>query len=63
MTLQLSQHQHIELAPGFLAFTNHSCDPNAYFDVERHALVALRPIAPGDEVTFAQRVPPSGHAP
>ncbi|XYI01583.1 SET domain-containing protein-lysine N-methyltransferase [Sorangium sp. So ce1128] len=52
MTLQLSEHQHIELTPGFLAFTNHSCDPNACFDVERRALVALRPIAPGDEVTF-----------
>ncbi|WP_437514120.1 SET domain-containing protein-lysine N-methyltransferase [Sorangium sp. So ce1099] len=52
MTLQLSQHQHIELTPAFLAFTNHSCDPNACFDVERRALVALRPIAPGDEVTF-----------
>ncbi|WP_437959940.1 SET domain-containing protein-lysine N-methyltransferase [Sorangium sp. So ce119] len=52
MTLQLSQHQHIDLEPGFLAFINHSCDPNAYFDVELRALVALRPIAPGDEIAF-----------
>ncbi|WP_438029298.1 SET domain-containing protein-lysine N-methyltransferase [Sorangium sp. So ce233] len=52
MTLQLSQHQHIELEPGFLAFTNHGCDPNAHFDVELRALVALRRIAPGDEITF-----------
>ncbi|WP_434047201.1 MULTISPECIES: SET domain-containing protein-lysine N-methyltransferase [Sorangium] len=52
MTLQLSRDQHIDLEPGFLAFINHSCDPNACFDVELRALVALRPIAPGDEITF-----------
>jgi SET domain-containing protein len=30
-------------------FTNHSCDPNAGFD-GTDAIVALRPIAPGEEI-------------
>ncbi|MGH9840609.1 MAG: SET domain-containing protein [Blastocatellia bacterium] len=31
--------------------TNHSCDPNASFN-EEGILVALREIAPGEEITF-----------
>ncbi len=31
--------------------TNHSCDPNAAFDAEG-MLVALRDIAPNEEITF-----------
>ena len=31
--------------------TNHSCDPNASFNAEG-LLVALRDIAPGDEITY-----------
>ena len=36
----------------FLSFVNHGCEPNVAFDVERSALIALSPIAPGDELTF-----------
>ncbi|WP_224369218.1 SET domain-containing protein-lysine N-methyltransferase [Hyalangium versicolor] len=52
MTLQVSEHEHIELTPPALSFTNHSCDPNVYFDVEKWALSALRPIAAGDALTY-----------
>jgi|HubBroStandDraft_6_1064221.scaffolds.fasta_scaffold619885_2 hypothetical protein len=52
MTVQVSEREHIELAPAFLSFVNHGCDPNVYFDVERRALVALARIAPGDEIVF-----------
>lgn len=40
-----------------LSYLNHSCDPNAVLvetdDVGTQALVALRPIAAGEEVAFA----------
>ncbi len=52
MTVQVSEREHIELAPAFLRFINHGCDPNVAFDVERWSLVALSPIAPRDELTF-----------
>jgi hypothetical protein len=52
MTVQVSEREHIELAPAFLRFVNHGCDPNVWFDVERSALVALSPVAPRDELTF-----------
>jgi len=52
MTLQVSEHEHITLTPEILTFTNHSCDPNAFFDVEQGALIALKPIAAGEAITF-----------
>ena len=51
-TLQVSETEHVELSPAALLFVNHSCAPNVGFDVERWTLAALRPIAPGDELTF-----------
>lgn len=52
MTVQVSEHHHIELGPTYLELINHSCDPNVFFDSQRWQLVALRPIAPGDELCF-----------
>ncbi len=52
MTVQVAEHHHIELGPTFLELINHSCDPNVFFDTQRWVLVALRPIAPGDELCF-----------
>lgn len=52
MTLQVSERAHIEFTPTFLTYVNHACDANAYFDVERMELSALKPIAAGEEVTF-----------
>lgn len=52
MTVQVSDQEHIELRPESLSFINHSCDPNVHFDVVRSVIVACRPIAAGDEVTF-----------
>lgn len=52
MTLQVSESEHIELMPAILTFTNHGCEPNAYFDVEQRAMIALRPIAAGDPITY-----------
>lgn len=51
-TVQLEETVHARLFPEALRYVNHSCAPNALFDVERLALVTLRPIAPGEELTF-----------
>jgi hypothetical protein len=52
LTLQASEDEHIELSPPALAFLNHSCDPAVFVDTTHRRLVALRSIAPGDELTF-----------
>lgn len=52
MTLQVSEREHITLWPSVLTFTNHSCDPNAFFDTEQGRLIALKPIAAGEPITF-----------
>lgn len=52
MTVQVGETSHIELAPLCIELINHSCDPNVFFDVQRFEIVALKPIAPGDELTF-----------
>ena len=41
MTVQVSELEHIELAPALLAFLNHSCEPNVHLDLERGLLIAL----------------------
>jgi len=52
MTVQISEHHHIELGPVYLELINHSCDPNVFFDSVRWELVALKAIEPGDELCF-----------
>nr|BBK08004.1 methyltransferase [Streptomyces sp. TP-A0584] len=48
----------IEVGPGEhidgdrVRHLNHSCDPNTYVDTVRLRVVALRPIAAGEELTF-----------
>lgn len=52
LTVQTAPGTHILLAPEYLQYINHSCDPNVFFDTDRMEIRALRAIAPGDEVTF-----------
>ncbi len=52
MTVQVGASSHIELAPLCIELINHSCDPNVFFDVRRFEIVALKAIAPDDELTF-----------
>jgi hypothetical protein len=51
-TVQLSKNKHIVLAPDYLKYLNHSCDPNCYINVDNLELIALHPIHKGDELTF-----------
>jgi len=52
LTIQTGTDEHIHLKPEFLKYTNHSCNPNVFFDTAAMELVALRDILPGDELTF-----------
>ena len=52
LTIQTGIDEHIHLKPDFLKFTNHSCDPNVFFDTHQMQLIAVKNIEPGDEFTF-----------
>jgi diaminopimelate decarboxylase len=51
-TLQVEHRRHVDTGGDLSGLVNHSCRPNCVFAVEQHALVALRPIAAGDEITI-----------
>jgi len=52
LTVQVGENVHIELLPECLECMNNSCDPNCFFDTTTMQLVTLKPLAPGDEMTF-----------
>ena len=52
LTVQVDVDKHILLSPEHLQYINHSCDPNVFFDTHTMKIVALKPIAEGDEMTF-----------
>ena len=51
-TVQLDAGTHLLPEPAFLQYVNHSCDPNVAFDMARLALVALRDLRAGEELTY-----------
>lgn len=51
-TLQVGLKKHILLSPDCLQYTNHSCDPNVFFDTDNMQLIALKSVQPGDEMVF-----------
>ncbi len=51
-SIQRNETEHIILAPGYLKYLNHSCEPNCFADVDLLQLTALKHIQPGDELTF-----------
>ena len=53
LTLQISSKSHALILPDVLRTTNHSCSPNAFFNVESMTLEALKPIEEGEEITIA----------
>jgi hypothetical protein len=52
LSVQIDHHQHIHLAPEFLQYINHSCEPNVYFDVSKREVRCLRDIEAGEEITY-----------
>ena len=49
-SIQVGKNKHIEDKLG--AFINHSCQPSAVVDWQGHALISLRDLMPGEEITF-----------
>ena len=52
LTVQTGETTHILLAPEYLQYINHSCNPNCFFNTATMQLKCLKPIAPNDEFTF-----------
>jgi SET domain-containing protein len=51
-TLQVGNDVHVDPVGQCWGFINHSCDPNCRFDFGHWQLVAIRPIAAGEELGF-----------
>ena len=51
-SIQLDESNHIILDPEYLQYINHSCQPNAFFDLRKMSLVCIRPISIDDEIVF-----------
>ncbi len=52
LTVQIAENIHVELIPTFLECINHSCEPNAFFETSKKALICIKPIQIGEEFTF-----------
>jgi SET domain len=52
LTVQVNNEEHITLAPELLQYTNHSCNPNVFFNTSTFELEALKNIAVDEELTF-----------
>jgi hypothetical protein len=52
LTVQINNDEHITLAPELLQYTNHSCNPNVFFNTSTFELEALKDIAVDEELTF-----------
>lgn len=52
LTVQINDLEHILLAPEYIQYVNHSCNPNVFFNTTTFQLEALKDIAEGDELTF-----------
>ena len=52
LSVQVADDRHIHLAPEFLQYINHSCEPNTFFDTQKGEVVAVRDIAANEEISF-----------
>jgi hypothetical protein len=52
LSVQIDEAKHIHLFPAFLQYTNHSCEPNTFFDTQKGEIIALKEIAENEEITF-----------
>ncbi len=51
-SVQIDDYQHIKPKPQYLQYINHSCRPNVFFDFRKMAIISLRHIERGREITF-----------
>ncbi|MCX7067858.1 MAG: SET domain-containing protein-lysine N-methyltransferase [Methylococcales bacterium] len=52
LSVQLDENKHIHLFPEFLQYTNHSCEPNTFFDTQKGEIIAIKEIAKNEEISF-----------
>ena len=52
LTVQIAEEEHIELEPKILQYTNHSCEPNVFFDTSLFNYIALKNINANEELVF-----------
>lgn len=52
LTLQVDEDKHIHLFPEYLQYINHSCEPNAFFDIQHGKLVSLKVINKNEEISI-----------
>lgn len=52
LTVQISEQEHIMLAPEFLQYINHSCRPNVVFNTRHMLVICVSPIEVGEEFSF-----------
>ncbi|MEO6669675.1 MAG: SET domain-containing protein-lysine N-methyltransferase [Ferruginibacter sp.] len=52
LTVQTGVNKHITLLPQFLQYSNHSCNPNIFFDTTTMEVIALKDIEPSEELCF-----------
>jgi hypothetical protein len=52
LTVQTDLNKHITLVPQFLQYSNHSCNPNIFFDTTTMEVIALKDIEPSEELCF-----------
>lgn len=52
LSVQQDDNQHIHLFPEFLQYTNHSCEPNTFFDTQKGEIIAVKNIHENEEISF-----------
>ena len=52
LTVQTGVQEHITLVPQFLQYSNHSCNPNIFFDTTTMEVIALKDIEINEELCF-----------
>lgn len=52
LSIQHNDFEHLMLNPHYLHWIDHSCEPNAFFDLPNRTLICIQSIAAGDKLTF-----------
>jgi hypothetical protein len=52
LSVQIDDNKHIHLFPDFLQYTNHSCEPNTFFDTQKGEIIAIKSIDKNEEINF-----------
>jgi len=51
-SVQVDEDTHIHLAPDYLRYMNHSCEPAVFLDTQNGSIIALKAIGAGEAITY-----------